>query len=246
MTLSLCSFPQLFVAFSDAIPVCAQSKWHQRSPGAKASLAAEQNGGIFWFTSLYMMPMSVCELEFILTVSIFRLFLPLLCFDISVGPRTQNMNLSSVPWTQTESTMNCSCSEGNSDIWGQWGGRVISQGSGVPLTCVLAVQILGCPGSLSKDLHANWCYWIHLGVMCFHKFKYWRRWGSLVALSWQFDSGSIICAWVYNKQELSRLIRYAQWRSLYPNPTLNSLHSPLPRSNASLSEGRREKFYSFL
>lgn len=62
-----------------------------------------------------------------------------------------------------------------------------------------------------------------------------------MALSWQFDSGSIIRAWVYNKQELSRLIRHARWRSLYPNPTLDSLHSPLPQSNASLSEGRREK-----
>lgn len=67
--------------------------------------------------------------------------------------------------------MDCGRSEGNSDLWGQWGGGVVSQGSGVPRTCVLAVQILGRPGLLSRDLHANWCYWIHLSVMCFHKFK---------------------------------------------------------------------------
>lgn len=211
------------------------------SPGAKASLAAEQKGDmVVSFGSLhYTWCQCLCELDFNLTVSIFRLFLPLLCFDISVGPRSQNMNLSSIPWTQTESTMNCGCFEGNSDIWGQWGRGVISQGGGVPLTCVLAVQIVGRPGSLSKDLHANWCYWNHLSVIRFHKFKNWRRRGSLVALSWQFDSGSIIRAWVYNKQELSRLIRHARWRTLYPNPTLDSLHSPLPRSNASFSEGRR-------
>lgn len=147
-----------------------------------------------------------------------------------------------------KSALNCSLSEGNSDIWGQWGGGGVSQGSGVLLTCVLAVQILGRPGSLSRDLHANWCYWIHLSVMCFHRFKNWRRRASLMALSSQFDSGSIIRACVYNKQELSRLIRHARWRSLYPNPTLDSLHSPPPRSNALVrGEGRRlKKFYSFL
>lgn len=140
--------------------------------------------------------------------------------------------------------MNWSCSEGDCDIWGQWGDSVISQGSGVPLTCVLAVQILGWPGSLSKDLHANWCYWIHLSVTCFHKFKNWRRQGSLVALSWQFDSGSIIRAWVYNKQELSRLIRHAQWCSLYPSPTLDSLHSCL--NLMPVSEGKRAKTWEIL
>lgn len=61
--------------------------------------------------------------------------------------------------------MSCSRLEDNSPVWGQWSGGVISQGSGVSLTCVLAVQIFGRPGSLSKDLHANWCYWIHL-VSC--------------------------------------------------------------------------------
>lgn len=53
----------------------------------------------------------------------------------------------------------------------QQGGGVISQGSGVPLIRVLVVQILGLAGSLSKDLHANRPYWIHLSVMCFHEFK---------------------------------------------------------------------------
>lgn len=98
---------------------------------------------------------------------------------------------------------------------------------------------LGFVGLLSKDLHANWPYWIHLSVMCFHEFKNWRRQGSLLALSWQFDSGFIIRAWFYNKQELSCLIRHARWRSLYPNPTLDLLQSPLPPSNASLGEERR-------
>lgn len=76
---------------------------------------------------------------------------------------------------------------------------------------------LGCTGSLSKYLHANWCYLIHLSVMRFHKFKNWRRRAPPVALSWQFDSDFIIRAWFYNKQELSCLIRHARRRSPGPH-----------------------------
>lgn len=181
LTLSLCSFPQLFGAFSDAVPVCARSKWHHRRKMAALvpKLHWQHNKmGTWWhlFSSLHYRRcqcLCVWVLESILTVTICCLFLPLLCFDICVAPwsKKKNMHLSSVPWTRTKSRMKCSCTEGTSDSWGQWGGVVISQGGGAPLTCVLAVQVFRRRGSLSKDLHANWCYWIHLSVMCFRKLK---------------------------------------------------------------------------
>lgn len=159
--MSLCSFPQLSVAFSDVVPVWARSKWHQRRRMATLvpKLYWQQNKMVTWWHLLVLSSIynaNVCVRARIHLNSFNNSSLRLLCFDISVGPQSRKMNLSLVLWTQTESMLNCSRSKGNSDIWGQWGGGIISQGSVVPLTCVLAVQIFGRPGSLSKNLHANW------------------------------------------------------------------------------------------
>lgn len=53
---------------------------------------------------------------------------------------------------------------------GQWGRGVISWSCSAAHLRVSFAD-LGRAGSLSKYLHANWCYLIHLSVMRFHKFK---------------------------------------------------------------------------
>lgn len=122
------------------------------------------------------------------------------------------------------------CDRGVVGVWGWWRtedgvegcwacGVNSRSGSGVHL-CVIWAE-LGLASLLSKYLHANWCYLIHLSVKRFHNFKNWRGGGPLMALSWQFDSDFIIRAWCYNKQELSCPIRHARWRS--PSPP-DSLH----------------------
>lgn len=140
------------------------------------------------------------------------------------------------------------------DSWwvgGAWGWVSMGWGCGVISQSCSAAHLrvdcadLGHAGSLSKYLHANWCYLIQLSVMRFQKFKNWRRRGSLVALSWQFDSDFIIRAWFYNKQELSCLIRHARRCSPPPPPPPHLAPPLVPPSNSSLSESRRAKLPTF-
>lgn len=116
---------------------------------------------------------------------------------------------------------------GDCDSWrGGWGwaGEAVVKlaGAAWPLSRCRHRAGLDRAGSLSKYLHANWCYLIHLSVKRFHHFKNWKGGGSLVALSWQFDSDCIIRACFYNKQELSCTIRHARRHRplspLHPTP----------------------------
>lgn len=122
--------------------------------------------------------------------------------------------------------------------WRQWrwrltegllGRGVISQSRA--LRAARSPAVSGRAASLSRHLHANWCYLIlHPSVARFHKFKNWRGRAPPVALSWQFDSDFIIRACFYNKQELSCLIRHARRRPLAP-PAFSPpppIHSPSP------------------
>lgn len=86
--------------FQGVFPVCARcgSKWHhQRTAVSEASLAAEQDGDMIDAVYRSALP-TVCEGGGILC----QYFV---CFSLwySWGaPGTANMNLSSVPWTQTQ------------------------------------------------------------------------------------------------------------------------------------------------